>query len=46
MTATWMPAGYMRNIVETVKVTAVQGEDDEKNDPFLLGLDNQLCGTS
>jgi sulfite dehydrogenase len=23
MTANWMPAGYMRNIVETVKVTAV-----------------------
>ena len=23
MTASWMPAGYMRNIVETVKVTAV-----------------------
>ena len=23
MTATWMPAGYMRNVVETVKVTAV-----------------------
>jgi hypothetical protein len=23
MTASWMPAGYMRNVVETVKVTAV-----------------------
>jgi hypothetical protein len=23
MTAKWMPAGYMRNVVETVKVTAV-----------------------
>lgn len=26
MEASWNPAGYMRNLVETVRVTAVQGE--------------------